>query len=67
MIEELLTVDEVAAILRKPVGTLYYWRSKGDCGPDSFKVGSTVLYERSEVERYIAAQREATSAHRRAS
>lgn len=73
MTDELLTASEVADLLRVPLGTLYMWRSLGrdknglPLGPDSFKVGARVLYERSEVERWLAAQRETTSAHRRAS
>jgi hypothetical protein len=35
--------------------TLRYWRSVGDCGPKSFKLGRRVLYRRADVERWIAA------------
>lgn len=57
---DLLTVPEVAEILRKPTGTLRYWRSVGE-GPRSMKIGSTVVYERSDLEAWIKAQRDATA------
>lgn len=57
---DLLTTAEVSGIIRKPAGTLRYWRSIGQ-GPTSFRVGSTVVYDRAEVEAWLAAQREATA------
>lgn len=60
MNDDLLTVPEVSAMLRKPQGTLRYWRSV-ERGPVSFLIGSTVVYERVEVERYLAAQKANTS------
>ena len=57
---ELLTVPEVAAMLRKPEGTLRYWRAVNR-GPKSFKSGSTVVYRRSDVEAWLRAQEDATS------
>lgn len=57
---DLLTVAEVAAILRKPAGTLRYWRSK-NVGPRSFRVGGNVRYDRAEVEQWIKAQKAATT------
>lgn len=55
-----LTTAEVAAILRAPEASVRYWRHLGK-GPASFKVGRRVLYERADVERFIAEAR-ATSA-----
>lgn len=55
-----LTTAEVAEILRTPTETVRYWRHLGK-GPASFKVGRRVLYERADVERFIAEAR-ATSA-----
>ena len=43
--DELLTIDEVAEMLRVPIGTLRYWRHLG-AGPHSFKVGRWVRYRR---------------------
>lgn len=58
--EEYMTVEELAALLRKPVGTLRNWRArKPPYGPPSFRAGGTVLYDRAEVEAWIEAQKEA--------
>lgn len=52
---ELLSMAEVAAIVRTPVATLRYWRYLGT-GPHSFKVGRAVRYWRSEVEAWLKEQ-----------
>lgn len=57
---DLLTVAEVAALLRKPAGTLRYWRSV-DRGPRSSRIGSTVVYRRSDVEAWLAEQERETA------
>jgi DNA-binding transcriptional MerR regulator len=53
---DLLTTEEVAEILRAPAATLRYWRNAptGLYGPRSIKVGRRTLYERADVERWIA-------------
>ena len=62
--DELLTITEVADILRVPVATLRYWRHLGT-GPASFRIGRGVRYLRSEVTRWFHEQATATStAHR---
>jgi hypothetical protein len=43
-------------LLRVPVATLRWWRHKG-IGPRSFKLGRHVLYERSDLDAWIDAQR----------
>lgn len=48
-----LTTEELAAIVRTPAETIRYWRSIKK-GPKSFKIGRRVLYERAEVERFLA-------------
>lgn len=53
--DQLLTITEVAAMLRLPVATLRYWRHLG-IGPHSFRLGRRVVYRRTEVERWIRAQ-----------
>lgn len=58
---EFLTTEEVAEKLRKPVGTLRQWRHRG-YGPRGFKVGNTVLYRRTVVDTWIAAQEAAERA-----
>jgi len=57
--EEMLTLHEACAFLRIPEGTLRYWRH-ADQGPASFTLGRRVVYRRTEVERWIAAQERAT-------
>ena len=52
---ELLTIAEVAELLRSPVATLRYWRYTGT-GPRSFKIGRRVVYSRSELDAWIATQ-----------
>ena len=56
MQDELLNTTEVAAWIKRPVGTLWQWRVRG-VGPRGFRVeGGQVLYRRTEVERWLAAQ-----------
>ncbi len=50
--QELLTIDEVAAVVRTPIATLRYWRHLGT-GPRSFRVGRHVVYLRGDVEAWI--------------
>ena len=50
--DELLTMVEVAAIVRAPLATLRYWRHLGT-GPHSFRVGRGVRYWRSEVMTWL--------------
>jgi excisionase family DNA binding protein len=54
--DELLTVTEVADLLRVPVATVRWWRHKGD-GPRGFRLGRHVVYQLSDVTAYIARQR----------
>jgi hypothetical protein len=51
---DILTLAEVAEMTRTNPATLRYWRSMGDCGPKSFKLGRRVLYHRADVEQWIA-------------
>jgi DNA-binding transcriptional MerR regulator len=53
--DELLTMAEVAQILRVPVATLRYWRYLG-AGPRSFRVGRGVRYWRLEVHAWLQVQ-----------
>lgn len=54
--DELLTINEVAEMLRVPVGTLRYWRHLG-AGPHRFKVGRWVRYRRVDVRAWLNAKR----------
>lgn len=51
-LDELLTLDEVAAILKVPPGTVRKWRAEG-AGPQGFRVGKYVRFRRSAVEQFI--------------
>jgi DNA-binding transcriptional MerR regulator len=53
--DDLLTMAEVAAIVRAPVATLRYWRHLGT-GPHSFRVGRGVRYWRTEVTTWLQRQ-----------
>lgn len=56
MNDQLLTITEVAALLRVPVATLRWWGHKGS-GPDRFKIGRRIMYRQSDVDKWIDAQR----------
>jgi predicted DNA-binding transcriptional regulator AlpA len=53
--DELLTIQEVADVVRVPVATLRYWRHLGS-GPSSFRIGRSVRYWRSEVLLWLENQ-----------
>ena len=53
--DELLTISEVAAIVRAPIATLRYWRHLGN-GPRSFRVGRGVRYWRHDVTAWLHKQ-----------
>jgi len=59
VIPELLTTEEVAALLRRPPSTLRQWRADHR-GPVSFKLHGCVVYDRSEIERWVEEQKEAS-------
>ncbi len=50
--EQSLTLAEVANWLRVPHSRLYQWRYRGE-GPKSVKVGASVRYRRTDVDRWI--------------
>jgi len=52
---DLMTLDEVAALLKVSRKTILNWRARG-IGPQGFRVVKAVRYRRSEVARYLAAQ-----------
>ncbi len=54
--DDYLTTEEVAQLLRTSAGTVRYWRHVGR-GPTSFKVGRRVLYARADVQEFIARAR----------
>jgi DNA-binding transcriptional MerR regulator len=55
---DLMSPLEVHKLTGIPVETLRYWRNRR-VGPVSFKLGRKVVYDRADVERWVAAQRRA--------
>jgi predicted DNA-binding transcriptional regulator AlpA len=53
--DDLLSMAEVAALVRVPVATLRYWRHLGT-GPHSFRIGRSVRYWRTEVLLWLEDQ-----------
>lgn len=53
--DDLLLIDEVAAITRRSVDALRWLRHKGE-GPVGFRSGRRLLYRRSAVMEWIAQQ-----------
>ena len=53
--DEMLTIEEAAALLRVPVATMRYWRYCGT-GPFSFKVARHVRYWRTNLILWRAEQ-----------
>lgn len=53
--DELLTMQEVAAVVRVPIATLRYWRHLGT-GPRGFRIGRSVRYWRTEVLHWLENQ-----------
>lgn len=53
--DELLTLAEVATLLRVPPATLRYWRHQ-HTGPRSFRVGRHVRYYRREILDWLHQQ-----------
>ncbi len=53
--DELMTMKEVAALVRVPEATLRYWRHLG-AGPRSFKIGRHVRYWRADLTLWLAEQ-----------
>ena len=59
--EVLLSMAEVASIVRRPVATLRWWRHEG-VGPRGFRVGGRrVMYRKSDVVAWLEGQYAAES------
>jgi predicted DNA-binding transcriptional regulator AlpA len=59
LVENRLTIDATAFAIGQAKQTLYQWRNRG-IGPRSYKLGNRVFYDREDVERWIAEQKELT-------
>jgi excisionase family DNA binding protein len=55
--ERLWTEQETADYLQVAVGTLRRWRTEGT-GPPALRVGRTIRYRRSDVDRWLERERE---------
>jgi excisionase family DNA binding protein len=53
---EFFTLGELAELLRIPAATLRYWRHC-ETGPDSYKVGRHIRYDRRDVDAWLRRQR----------
>ncbi|WP_084101583.1 AlpA family transcriptional regulator [Demequina sp. NBRC 110051] len=58
-VPDLLTVDELATLLRKSRSSIYDMRAQGR-GPRALREGKRVLYRRSDVEQWLEAHFEGT-------
>lgn len=54
--DQIITPEQVAELLKVPVGTLYAWRHKG-IGPPAARVGRHLRYRRRDVEEWFENQR----------
>ena len=53
--DDMLTLKEVATLLRVPEATLRYWRHLGT-GPHSFRLGRSVRYWHADVATWLDLQ-----------
>jgi excisionase family DNA binding protein len=60
--EDLLTLREVAQILRVPEATLRYWIHKRT-GPTTLKIGRHIRYPRAALQRWMREQRRGGGHH----
>jgi excisionase family DNA binding protein len=61
-LEPLLSIEELAKYLDVPVATLYDWRVDGK-GPCAIRIGRRVKFAVSDVNAWIARQRESSPGH----
>lgn len=54
--EQLWTVQQLAAFLQVPVATVYAWRREEARGPKGIRVGKHVRYRAADVEAWLATQ-----------
>lgn len=54
-LDPLLSADELAEYLGRPVGTLWAWRKRGH-GPKALRIGGRLAYRVSDVNAWLAAQ-----------
>ncbi len=55
-----LTTEQVSELTGVPVATLRYWRSRGDKGPPSWRIGKRVVYDLAGTESWLEAEKART-------
>jgi predicted DNA-binding transcriptional regulator AlpA len=65
MTSRLLTIEEVAEILRVPVKSLYEWRYRR-IGPPAFRIGRFLRYDEGALREWIRQQQDQDPAARAA-
>lgn len=55
-VEKRLTTRELSKYIDVPAPTIAGWRWRGKIGPPSFKIGGTVWYLKSDVDRWLVEQ-----------
>lgn len=58
---DFLTTEEVAATMRTTPSTVRYWRHAGT-GPQGTRIGRRVLYDRVDVDAWIAEHKQVAEA-----
>jgi hypothetical protein len=53
--DDLLTLDEAAAMARMPVDTFRYTRNHKRNGPDGFRMGKHVMFRKGKVREWLMA------------
>ena len=61
-LEPLLNIEELAEYLDVPVATIYDWRVDGK-GPCAIRIGRRVKFTITDVNAWIARQRESSPGH----
>jgi len=56
---ELLSIEDAAERIGRPVATLRFWRATGTDGPRSFRLGGRVVYKAVDIESWVEAAYEA--------
>jgi excisionase family DNA binding protein len=51
--QDVLSIQEVAKLLKVPVSTIYAWNRRG-VGPPHYKVGRKLRYRKSDARKWLA-------------
>ena len=61
--DQLLTIDDLAEMLKVPKQTLYAWRHQSE-GPIGHRIGRHVRYRLTDVDEWLDSQRDDNSGRR---